>query len=171
MILCRNRCGIRYFRTWRNIANFILLVPLISSILSLTDKVYLMRGLCCQRHGHLHHCPHPSTFPSNHHSASNGRHSVRHFNGGIFSKFQFCELPYKFVLAMWSWPPSGEWQYSGGRGGCLITSSSPLADRQYPTNIFWLCGVGLPVESDGIVAAGGSHLFISSGLLADHWQS
>ena len=32
-----------------------------------------------------------------------------------------------FFLAVWSWPPSGEWQNNGSRGGHLITPSSLLA--------------------------------------------
>ncbi len=37
--------------------------------------------------------------------------------------------PYKHFCVLHGWPPSGEWQYSGGRGGHLFTSSGPLVDH------------------------------------------
>ena len=41
----------------------------------------------------------------------------------------WSETPYKHFLAVWSWPPSGEWRYSGSRGDHLFTSSSLLVDH------------------------------------------
>ena len=42
--------------------------------------------------------------------------------------------PYKHFLAMWSWPPSGEWWYSGSRGSHLITSGSLVIIRKVGTH-------------------------------------
>ena len=48
--------------------------------------------------------------------------------GGPLCNPPLCHPPYKHFLAVLSWPPSGEWWYSGGRVGYLITSSGLLAD-------------------------------------------
>ncbi len=45
---------------------------------------------------------------------------------GFVKTHTAAHIPYKHF---WSWPPSGEWQYSGGRGSHLFTSSSPLANH------------------------------------------